>query len=647
MRSRLIFISMTALYTLALMSFAYGDVVVVDPEDRRQHFEGWGTSLCWWAVLTGRWSESNREKLIGSIVDPDTGLGYNVFRYNIGGGDHPDHDHLIKGDGGAEVPGFKPSENGPYEWDSDPYQRNIALGIAERGDNLIFEAFSNSPPWWMTKSGCVSGNDDGSDNLKQDYFDDFADYLTEVAKHYREEWGITFRTVEPFNEPSAGWWTSFGDQEGCGFSNDQSRMITELGRSLVQKGLFNTTTVSAADESSIEQALWSLNGYDSTALSYLSQINTHSYSGHNARADLKEAAASRGKRLWQSESGPLHKSDDSPVSLWMADVIIQDLRVMEAEAWVDWQVCDPASSWRSINIDKERETFTYTSRFYMHSAFSRFIRPGSRVISSDNSNTVAALTPGKELVIVALNSSSSDNEYTFDLSGFPGLGTSAEIYRFTLPGSLNQEPEVPVENKQITIDAPSRTVTTCVVSAECDTVPLTSYAKINEGEWQETTEIELNSGDDLILGPQPIDQGMWTWTGPQGFTSDTREIFINDISSGQFGVYTALYTGVPGCTSSVEISVDDEQVSVSDPSYMQKSRDGIILTEKGELDLRGQRWPVEITVYNLRGSLVYREAVTDSRIIPVYSEVSDGIYILRVSDKMGKAVLREKMFFSR
>ena len=70
--------------------------VVVDPGKKYQLFEGWGTSLCWWAELVGAWSETNRDQFLGAVADPDTGLGYNIFRYNIGGGDQPGHNHLTK-----------------------------------------------------------------------------------------------------------------------------------------------------------------------------------------------------------------------------------------------------------------------------------------------------------------------------------------------------------------------------------------------------------------------------------------------------------------------------------------------------------------------------------------------------------------------
>ena len=48
--------------------------------------------------------------------------------------------------------------------------------------------------------------------------DALIDYLTEVVKHYRDTFAITFRTLEPLNEPNASWWTANGSQEGCHFS---------------------------------------------------------------------------------------------------------------------------------------------------------------------------------------------------------------------------------------------------------------------------------------------------------------------------------------------------------------------------------------------------------------------------------------------
>lgn len=440
---------------------AQAATVVVDPKIKHQVFEGWGTSLCWWAVLAGKWSETNRNRLIDAIVDPDTGLGYNCFRYNIGGGDRPDHTHLAEG---RAVPGFKTTESGNYDWNADPYQRNILLGIAARAKAPIFEAFSNSPPWWMTVSGCVSGNTDGADNLKPAYFGKFAEYLADVTKHYRDIHKINFRTVEPFNEPSAGWWKNNGGQEGCGFKSNQSRMIKELGKQLVAKNLYPATRVSAGDESSLEQAVSQLNGYDDSTFLFMSQINAHSYSGWTARSKVEAIARNRKKNLWQSETGPLHKgSDNTNIAMWMSDVIIQDLRKMKPNAWIDWQVADPSGDWMTIKLDHSKQTFSYTVRYHMHAAFSRFIRPGSQIIESSDANSLAAITPNGDLVVVLRNAATTTTQNTIDLSKFETIRPSAQIHRFALPGSLARLADAPISGRQIQFSAPARTITTVLV----------------------------------------------------------------------------------------------------------------------------------------------------------------------------------------
>jgi O-glycosyl hydrolase len=58
---------------------------VVDPATQFQTFEGWGTSLAWWAHVVGNWPESARSEIIDKTFDPVKGLGFNVARYNIGG----------------------------------------------------------------------------------------------------------------------------------------------------------------------------------------------------------------------------------------------------------------------------------------------------------------------------------------------------------------------------------------------------------------------------------------------------------------------------------------------------------------------------------------------------------------------------------
>jgi hypothetical protein len=69
-----------------------------------------------------------------------------------------------------------------------------------------------------------------------------------------------------------------------------------------------------------------------------------------------------------------------------------------------------------------------------------------------------------------------------------------------------------------------------------------------EGVWSAAGEssVSVASGTVVDLGPWPTSGGNWSWTGPDGFTSTSRE--IDDIALGtEANVYTATYA-VNGCS---------------------------------------------------------------------------------------------------
>ena len=441
-------------------------LVKVNADKPHQTFEGWGTSLCWWANHVGSWAASARNAVVDAVVDPVNGLGFNVFRYNIGGGENPAHDHM--GDW-REMDGFQ-SSDGKWNWDADANQRAILQRIVDRGAGdagLILEAFSNSPPYWMTKSSCASGSSDGSNNLKDDSYDAFADYLTEVVKHFHDAWGITFRTVEALNEPNASWWKSNGGQEGCHFSpSNQQTIIKAVSAALKAKSL-TATTVSASDENSIDDAYNNMKGYDATTLAGMSQMNTHTYAG-SARKDLRTLATSKGKRLWQSETGPLNQdlADDTEAALFMAGREMTDLRDLGAEAWVDWQIGDPGQTWASFTLDDKKQTFGYLKRFYMQAGFSRYIRPGATFIDINSSDMVAAVSgDGHMLTLVVRNGDTSASKgFTFDLTALPSLGSTVEVHRTSRTENLVMVTPVPIQNWSFVATVPAFSVTTFVIA---------------------------------------------------------------------------------------------------------------------------------------------------------------------------------------
>jgi len=437
-------------------------LVTLNPSVKYQTFEGWGTSMCWWANRIGAWSTDKVNQFVEQLVNPTTGLGYNIFRYNIGGGENPSHTHMTEF---RDMPGFQPAA-GTWTWDADARQTAVLKRIVATGQDVIVEAFSNSPPYWMTKSGCASGSTDGSNNLKDDAYDQFADYLTAVVKHYRDELGITFRTLEPMNEPNANWWTSNGSQEGCHFgASSQQQLIKAVGAQLVAKGLTGTH-VSASDENSMDDGYSIISGYDATTLGYVEQLNVHSYAG-TKRAELRTLATSKGKRLWQSESGPLSVTlaDNTASAIFMAERIITDLRLLKPQAWIDWQTYDTSGNWTSFSMNASQQTATPVKRFYMHAAFSRFIRPGAVFVDIDNTSMVAALSrDGATLAVVVLNSNASTTKsYTFDLTKLSSVGASVAVYRTSATENLTQLSSITLQNWSFSASAAPNSVTTYVI----------------------------------------------------------------------------------------------------------------------------------------------------------------------------------------
>ncbi|MGC4065093.1 MAG: glycoside hydrolase [Polyangiaceae bacterium] len=437
-------------------------LVKPNPSVKHQRFEGWGTSMCWWANRIGSWPTDKVAKFVEQLVNPTSGLGYNIFRYNIGGGENPNHSHMGEY---KDMPGFQPTR-GKWNWDADARQTAVLKQIAGSGQNLILEAFSNSPPYWMTKSGCASGNTDGSNNLKDDAYELFADYLTEVVKHYRDTLGITFRTLEPMNEPNSNWWKANGGQEGCHFgASSQQQLIKAVGAQLASKGL-SDTHVSASDENSMDDAHKIMSGYDASTFSYLAQMNAHSYAG-TKRAELRALATSKGKRLWQSESGPLSVTlaDNTAAAIFMAQRIVTDLRALEAEAWIDWQTYDASSNWTSFSINANQQTATPVKRFYMHAAFSRFIRPGATFIDIDNGNMVAAVSADRStLAVVVVNGDrTAAKSFTFDLTRLDVVGDLVQVYRTSATEDLAHLAPIPLQNWNFTAASAPYSVTTFVI----------------------------------------------------------------------------------------------------------------------------------------------------------------------------------------
>ena len=420
-----------------------------------ENYKGWGTSLCWFANVVG--GLPNRQDFMDLIF---TSLKLNIVRYNIGGGENPN----ITDELGYQkrIPGFEPSL-GVWNWSADANQRWVLREAVALGANHV-EAFANSPPWWMTVSGSVTGaqgNTGHNDNLQTAYETDFASYLATVVSNLTVLDGIHFELVTPMNEPEGPWEfsTNSGAQEGCHMdSGQQARVVNDLHAALnVEKA--GATGIDAPETYAEGDVATAINAYGS-ATNNVAVLTSHTYGTKNI-SGLHAEAVGQNKPLWITE---FTESDGS--GLTMARRIHDDVTGTGAEAWMTWQAVDNRNGYGFLQnpLDGSGNTnYTFNEKFYVMGQFSEYVRPGFQIINVNDNYSFAAYNPTNEtLVIVGLNDGSSTLAMSYDLSRFAVLPATGAAVRTSATEKLASQPVVTVANKGFSATLIPKSVTTFI-----------------------------------------------------------------------------------------------------------------------------------------------------------------------------------------
>ena len=476
-----------------------------DPTYRQQPFEGWGSSLAWMAEATGGYPDSVRNRLADLVFGPD-GLNLNIARFNIGGGNAPDVPAYLR-PGGA-VPGWwtapagttradkdwwTPGDPAEFDKSADPNQRWWVDKIKSRVTK--WEAFSNSPPYFQTVSGYVSGGFNATDEqLRPDKIGDFTAYLAQVVRTLERAHGIKFSSVDPLNEPNTNYWKTTlgadgnpagGRQEGAHIGPAvQSQLIPAMAAALPGK------VVSAPDETNpdIFAADWA--GWSAEARAAAGRLNVHTY-GTGNRPIPRDLAKGASKPLWMSEVGGswLDRQDFTSMDpgLGLASQITDDLRLLEPNAWVSWQPIEDydnmkpggesaaGMNWGEIQVPFDCTTsdcpIRTNTKFDTMRNFTHYIRPGDRLIASNDTASTAALRGDDLSSVVHVNSGTAEQDVTLDLSGFgcvrPGASVTPVVTDVT--GALRRGKPVRVTSARATLRVPARSVTTFLVNGVSST----------------------------------------------------------------------------------------------------------------------------------------------------------------------------------
>ena len=419
-----------------------------------------------------------------------------------------------------------------YDWDADKNQMNVLKAAAKAsGQDFIAEAFSNSPPYFMTVSGCSSGNTDSSkDNLRADSVNAFAAYMADVIEHWDNEGVINFQSVDPMNEPYTNYWgANSNKQEGCHFDQgeSQSRILVALNKELKNKGI--NMIISGTDETSIDTQISSYNNLSDEAKNVISRIDTHTYSGSN-REGLKETAQNAGKNLWMSEVDGAYtagtNAGEMTAALGLAQRMMTDVNGLESSAWILWNAIDMhadssetgqawvnkgsnndylsmdalESKWKSKSsngywglaaADHDNEEIALSMKYYAYGQFSRYIRPGYTIIGTSKGTTLAAYDPDEnKAVVVAMNTSDADKTWKFDLSGFNTMGDKVTAIRTS--GSLDSgEHWADVSSQDdIVTDTENRNFTATLKANSITTYIIEGVSGIKDATQEEVPEVE-------------------------------------------------------------------------------------------------------------------------------------------------------------
>lgn len=203
--------------------------ITIEPTAAYQTMNGFGASACWWSQEVGNWE--NAKNILSLLYDENSGIGLNIYRYNLGAGSKDDAT-ITDLDRRAEA--FI-DKDGSYHWERDAAAQNALALAKSMNKDLRVTLFSNSAPVFYTVNGkayCDYLPDDENyvTNLEPERYADFAKYSIACAKHFTEA-GYRVTGLSPINEPEWSW-RGYEDgtakQEGCYYSKTQCRDLYKV-----------------------------------------------------------------------------------------------------------------------------------------------------------------------------------------------------------------------------------------------------------------------------------------------------------------------------------------------------------------------------------------------------------------------------------
>ncbi len=388
--------------------------VLVDSRRRFQVIDGWGG--CFnergWEVLEVL-APAERDVVLRSLFDPNTGLKLNLCRTPIGASDYADALYSLD-----ETPNDYALEDFSIERDKESLLPYIKAALAIRPD-LSLWAVPWSPPSWMKDNGSLIGG-----RIKDDdkTLDALARYFTRYIQAYQAA-GVTIRLVMPQNEPTAS--TNY---TSCQWTGEQlARFIGDhLGPTFAQEHVATNIFLGTINDSSRGgYAYWvEPSMRDERVRRYLAGVGCQ-WAGAETMAETHFLHPEL--KLMQSEAECGHTNSNdwqfgerqfALAKKWFAagagsNIIWNLVLDQMGLSTGNWAQCSP------IVVDTETRRVTYTPYYYCYKHFSYFVQTGARVIATAGSwdDRVAFVNPAGDVIVILSNTADVDRPVRLIIDG--------------------------------------------------------------------------------------------------------------------------------------------------------------------------------------------------------------------------------------
>ena len=429
---------------------------------KRKPILGFGTSACWWSQNV---ADKNIADELAALLYGKSGLGLNIYRYNIGAGwddgncrvENPWRrcESFYIDDNANESEGF----GGHYDFEKDKnaYAFLKRCLKEETIDTVIL--FANSPHYSLTSSGQASGSlMHHTCNLPMSNYNRFADIFLDITQHFIDD-GVPVNYISPINEPQWKWGGKSVWQEGCHYEPEEVAAVFHIFAQKLEERNMSVKLYGpeSGEITGLTEEYLKLFLQDNLIMKHLGAFALHSYHADRdfeirknfykntvfthpeIRFDMSEWCELPCKSGTKSINGALNT----------ARIIGRDLTLLGARSWTSWVAVNQYADKKGDGIDYSDgllaatdgfSQYSICKRYYAMLHFTKFLSQGSVPIITggecgEKLNVFAFEAPNGDYVIVAENEGgATDIEINCGKK-------SAEIYTTTQKRNFYREKE--------------------------------------------------------------------------------------------------------------------------------------------------------------------------------------------------------------